>query len=525
MSMGKWNGGKRVWPVLMGICLLTAAVLNTGCGASQQGAQGGADGTGTAVEQEADQGTAQGADQGTAQGADQGTAQEADQGTAQEADTAGQGQDTAAPQGEVLHIYCFNDIFRNRMQVYYPGYKKLNSYMGMAGGTKIVWHQISAEDGDYRDVLREKLEAQTAESGQTESEDRIDLFVLDEQDLPLFTDSGYALDLTADLGIAEEELADQFPFTRELARDSGGAQRAATWQVIPGVFVYRRSIAEQVLGTEEPDEVQERISDWERFAEAAPMMTAQGYYMLSGYLDAYKACADASDTPWVTDNVIHISDSLDEWMTMANDFTNHALHNQTDLRSEEWYRDQTGEGKVFGFFIPAWNIHYTMQNTVTGEEDNDEDNAYGDYAVCMGPSSYHWESLYLVGAKGTDNPEMVADILRTMTCNKDVMQKMTAELMEFTNSVSGMEELAQPDKEDLFRQDLLGGQNPMPLYVEIAKNLHVRPATPYDTDLDTGFQVCAREFFTGKMTRPSAIEYFYKVAEQRHPELSGPEAE
>ena len=35
-----------------------------------------------------------------------------------------------------------------------------------------------------------------------------------------------------------------------------GSQRGTTWQATPGLFAYRRSIAKEVLGTDDPAEVQ-----------------------------------------------------------------------------------------------------------------------------------------------------------------------------------------------------------------------------------------------------------------------------
>ena len=43
------------------------------------------------------------------------------------------------------------------------------------------------------------------------------------------------------------------------------SQRGTTWQATPGLFAYRRSIAKDVLGTDDPAEVQTYLSDWDKF--------------------------------------------------------------------------------------------------------------------------------------------------------------------------------------------------------------------------------------------------------------------
>ncbi len=63
-----------------------------------------------------------------------------------------------------------------------------------------------------------------------------------------------------DLGIdPDTDLADQYDFTRTTASDSDGVQRGSTWQCCPGTLVYRRDIAKEVFGTDDPAEVGEKV--------------------------------------------------------------------------------------------------------------------------------------------------------------------------------------------------------------------------------------------------------------------------
>lgn len=81
-----------------------------------------------------------------------------------------------------------------------------------------------------------------------------------------------------------------------------GKLKAVSWEADPGVFVYRRSIAKEVLGTDDPDKVQEAISDWNKFEEVAGKMKEKGYKMLSGYDDAYRVFSNNVSAPWVNAN-------------------------------------------------------------------------------------------------------------------------------------------------------------------------------------------------------------------------------
>ena len=90
-----------------------------------------------------------------------------------------------------------------------------------------------------------------------------------------------------------------YAYTKEIATDANGALKAVSWQAAPGLFAYKRSIAKEVLGTDNPDEVQTYVADWDKFNETATKMREAGYFMLSGYDDAYRTFSNNVSAPWV----------------------------------------------------------------------------------------------------------------------------------------------------------------------------------------------------------------------------------
>lgn len=51
---------------------------------------------------------------------------------------------------------------------------------------------------------------------------------------------------------------------------------------------YNRDAAKKVLGTDDPEKVQEAVSDWDKFNETAEKMKAKGYKMVSSANDTYR---------------------------------------------------------------------------------------------------------------------------------------------------------------------------------------------------------------------------------------------
>ena len=513
------------------LAMILGAALLAGCGAAQEKAPA----QETTAEEKAPEDVAAAAQTGMQAEKAQESADMAKTvaETAQTGAEAAQTSAEAAPEIEekkpVLNIYCIGEDFKSRVQDYYPGYEITGDNAGLIEDTEVHWH-VYTDAASYREDLDALLAKQTGrseDSTELSDDEKVDLFIADEAYVRDYVESDLSLDVIGDLGIAAEELADQFPYTQQIAQDSAGRIKALTWQATPGVFTYRRSIAMDVLGTDDPEKVQEAVADWGKFAQTAEAAGEMDYYMLSAYGDAYEVYADNVESAWVEDGVLNIDPHLDDWAVQTREFVENGYTHGTRKWSDEWRADHTGDGRVFGFFYSSWGIHYTLQDKAEGtseDEETDEEaveSAVGDYAICKGPEPCHFRGQWIFAAAGTDNADLAADIMRRLTCDPEIMKRITLDIHEFTNTVSGMTEIAEGD----YTVDVLGGQNPLPIYIEVAKELSQRHTTSYDDDLDLGFQMSMEDYFAGTVSEIDALEIFRKTALTRYEELSDGEVD
>ena len=76
------------------------------------------------------------------------------------------------------------------------------------------------------------------------------------------------------------ELADNYvPYVFDLGKDENGDVRALSWQTTPGGIYYKRSIAKEVLGTDDPDEIGEMLTSMDKVFEVSEKMKEKGYRM------------------------------------------------------------------------------------------------------------------------------------------------------------------------------------------------------------------------------------------------------
>lgn len=416
----------------------------------------------------------------------------------------------ATAEDQVLRIYCWNEEFQSRFNDYYEA-KGL-----IPDNITVEWVITPNQDNAYQNKLDEDLT-----SGAT-GDDAIDIFLVEADYALKYVNSDYSLDVMGDLGLTSDELASQYTYTQEIATDSDGKLKGVTWQATPGLFAYRRSIAKDVLGTDDPAEVQALISDWDKFNDVAVDMSANGYKMLSGYDDSYRTFSNNIAEPWVNENdQIVIDDNLMSWVDQTKEYTDKGYNNKTSLWSAEWSSDQGPEGEVFGFFYSTWGINFTLLGNSLETSTSDGGTAevgngiYGDYAVTEGPESYYWGGTWICAGADTDNKELVADVMRVLTTDKATMKQITEDTQDYTNNAEAMDEIANSD----FESDFLGGQNHIALFAAAAANIDMSTISPYDQGLNEEFQGAFKDYFDGQATKEEALDLFYTAVLEKYPNL------
>ena len=191
----------------------------------------------------------------------------------------------ASDSGKVLNIYVWNQEFQEKFNDNYPEVEKLSSDKSITylkDGTEVHWIVNPNQDGVYQQKLDEAL----AKQATAPADEKIDIFLV-EADYALKyidPDVGVALPISQ-LGITTADVPNQYKYTQEAVTTADGEIRALSYQATPGMMVYRRSIAQAVLGTDDPDTVAAAVADWDKFYETAGQMKAAGYYMYSGRAD------------------------------------------------------------------------------------------------------------------------------------------------------------------------------------------------------------------------------------------------
>jgi len=412
-------------------------------------------------------------------------------------------------EGKVLRICVWNEEFQERFKTYFEKKGLLPE------GVTVDWVVTANQGNAYQNKLDELLYAQESAA----PEDRIDLFLVEADYAMKYVDSGFVLDVKKDIGITDADLSKQYKYTQDVMTDSEGVLRGVSWQACPGGFVYRRSIAKDVLGTDDPAEVQKYLNNWDKFDEVAAQAKAKGYFMLSGFDDAYRVFSDNATSPVVINGKINIDPSIKRWIKMTKEYTDKGYNNKANLWSSESYAGATKNGKVFGYFGPAWFIDFCLAPATLDDPDAPKtvgNGSYGDWAFCMGPQGFCWGGTWICAAKGSDNIQLIHDVMYKLTCEEETMTTLAKEYGDFANNEDAMKKVAASDYQNPF----LGGQNHISLFLESAKSINKSNMTAYDQGFTEKLQGAFADYYNGKVDEAKAWDNFYTSMKELYPTLS-----
>jgi hypothetical protein len=393
--------------------------------------------------------------------------------------------------GKVIKIYSNDNLYEIDTFKYYPD---------LPYDTEIQHERINQDD--YTDYLRELLE----NNERAEADEKIDLFLLEPEYAAEFLNSDFVLPLS-ELGITDKELSDQFDYAKDLATDDNGVQKGFMYKLYPEVFIYRKSIAKEVLGTDDPSKIAEYVKDLETFEKTAETMKNSGYYMLGSYQDIYKTFIGNGRIQNVYENGnLVIPEAFIEWAEKTKSYTGNGCI-VPDFRITELWSIALENGKVFGHignsdYVETWfNQSYDID--------------YGVWTICPAPVPTYSSGVILCVAKGTDNPEIAAEIMRNIVTDKDELRYIALRESVLTNSVSEMTELYDENG----ASDFLGGNETLKTYIETAKNIKGAKSNYSINSLIFNFYTYyLNGYLTGEKTYEQALEGFAEKATEYYPE-------
>jgi hypothetical protein len=405
-----------------------------------------------------------------------------------------------AEQGKVFNIYAWNEEFKGFFEKYYK----------VPDGVTVNWVIVPNDGGGYQKALDEALLNQ----GSAAADDKVDMFLAEADYILKYTNSDATQDVTK-LGVTD--FSNAYPYTVQAASDSNGVVKGVSFQCCPSAMIYRRSIAKDVLGTDDPAKVQELVGSWSKFNDVAKQAKAKGYYITASDAETYRVFSNNVSAPWVdSNNNLQIAPEIQAWIDQAEMFSKNGYTLNTGIWDDEKNVQMFKDGKTMCFFGPAWYFNFCM-----GNAQDETKGCSGDWAICEGPAAHFWGGTWLLAATGSDNTAMLADVMNTFINNEDVCTKLVKDEAQFSNNQKVNNTIAADPN---YGSAFLGGQNDTAVFAAMSGNIKFQNQTIYDQICNEQIQSNMREYFKGEVTKDQAMQNFYKAVKENYPAVNVPNA-
>ena len=409
------------------------------------------------------------------------------------------------------------------------------AYEGEHPNVDIEYTVIPMTAGEYQTKLLSSLG----------TDDAPDLVALEAAFVKEYVES----DFLADIGelMADAEAAGTYQFVIDVGTHDG-VHKAYAFQATPGAFFYRRSLAEEYFGTDDPAEIQELMSDFDKFADAAAVIKEKSggdSYIVASNGDFTNLFFANRDQPWIVDGEMVIDPKVDEYVAVSKLFRDENYEAQATQWQEGWFAgmndtlvDAEGNPKqIFGYFLPTWGLTYVLApNAVAADGTSD---TTGDWGVIEGPLPYQWGGTWIGALKESDHLDVATDFIRFATLDPENLKNWalgvyTNEYLkaidpevpddqvqnpgDFVSSKVVVDEII-PLFDDSELSAFLGGQNSYGGFAAAAPLVNARLMTGADDAIQRAMQDPMNQYLLGEITLEAMYEAWKDAVRIEFPDL------
>lgn len=331
-----------------------------------------------------------------------------------------------------------------------------------------------------------------------------------------FIDAGYWEPISDAPYNAEELVKDLVPYVPNSSRDSKGRITALSWQATPGALFYRRSIAKDVIGSDDPAEVSKYTSDLNKFYELGEMVNKKfsgEKYLLAGYSDMQQFIFNLRDKPYVTDNKLYIPQGMYDYMTIAKKMRDNNIERGTRTWQPPWFSSMA-DGSVMCYILPTWGLHYVLRPNAEPEAEKGEKEFTGDWGMAIPPASYSWGGTWVGVNRMSDKKELSYLFVKYVGSNPDFLEKWALKTGDYVANTKVTSKI-----KDQFTQPFLGGQNHYEYFDKEAQKIDVSSRGPWDFQIENAFADQVDLHVNGEKSFDNAIEDFKKSVKEILPDI------
>jgi ABC-type glycerol-3-phosphate transport system substrate-binding protein len=339
-----------------------------------------------------------------------------------------------------------------------------------------------------------------------------DIFVGEAAYVRQFVEAGYWTDLTQDPFNADT--SDMFEYAVEMGTNEDGEVVALTWQTTPGGWFYRRSIAREYFGTDDPEEIAEIFSSWDSVMDAAETLRQESNGEVTFFAGIgetlFRPFYTARTEPWIDeDNNFTVDEEIQNYLQIAKQVRENGYDARLDDWSGPWFdamNTPPQEASVFVYGFPTWGLQFVL---------NGQEQSSGDWALAAGPDPFTWGGTWLGIYEGSDNKALAWEFIRMMTQDEEWMQEYAERATEFMSNRTVMNEVREG-----FSSATLGGQNPYDVFFDQLQYVDAGAIQGFDFQINQILMQVMNEYLGDQLTYDEAIDALGRRVQEAFPRVN-----
>lgn len=409
------------------------------------------------------------------------------------------------------------------------------AFEGQHPEVDIQYTMIPMTNGEYQTKIKAALT----------TEDAPDVMALEAS----FVKSYVEGDILADLGdlLPAAKAAETYSFVTDVGTNNG-VTKAFAYQATPGALFYRRSLAKEYFGTDDPAQIQALMSDMDKFTAAAAVVKEKSggkTFMVASNGDFQNLFFANRAQPWIVDGKLVIDPMVEKYVETAKIFRDNGYEARAAQWGEGWFAGMNDtlvdansqEQKIFSYFLPTWGLPYVLAPNSKSKDGSK--NTAGDWAVITGPLPYQWGGTWLGVLKGSKKMDLAKEFIRFATLDEANLKNWatgvyTNEYLkaidpetpadqkqaagDFVSSKKVVEAITA-SFDDSEMSKFLGGQNSYSGFALAAPSVNARLLTGADDAIQRALNDPISQYLDGQITLEEMWETWKAAVQNEFPDL------
>ncbi len=265
-----------------------------------------------------------------------------------------------------------------------------------------------------------------------------------------------------------------------------------------GGLVYKRDLAKEYLGTDDPKELEKMLATWDDVIRIGKEVRAKNsdVYMFTGIPDVKQIVTGQNKNPFIVDGKLDLENSLGDAMQILIDAKNADICDAMEQWSPAWNASFMEQNHIF-YPCPTWGLTWMVK-----ANDPDGVNSWG--AMQAPGGGYTWGGTIHAIPRDAEHKEAAFKFLEwnylTMegaAVNRDVNEYYTS----LKEGYEDPEFYSNPD-------EYYAGQDAMGVFAnEILPNIeNVRPICEYDLEINDAITLVTNELNAAKSASGFTVE-------------------